>query len=41
MEFLANWITDLLIGRSADHAPRTLLGSTSVGLLAGLIAQIA
>jgi hypothetical protein len=41
MEFLATWIADLLIGRSSDYAPRTLLGWTSVGLLAGLIAQIA
>jgi len=41
MEFLATWIADLLIGRSSDYAPRTLLGCTSVGLLAGLIAQIA
>ena len=40
MEFLATWIADLLIGRSSDYAPRTLLGWTSVGLLAGLIAQI-
>ena len=41
MEFLATWIADLLIGRSSDYAPWTLLGWTSVGLLAGLIAQIA
>jgi hypothetical protein len=40
MELLATWIADLLIGRSSDYAPRTLLGWTSVGLLAGLIAQI-
>jgi hypothetical protein len=35
------WIADLLIGRSSDYIPRTLLGWTSVGLLASLIAQIA
>ena len=41
MEFVATWIADLLIGRSSDYAPRTLLGWISLGLLAGLIAQIA
>jgi len=30
-----------MIGRFSDYAPRTLLGWISVGLLAGLIAQIA
>lgn len=40
MESLAMWIADILIGRSSDYAPRTLLGWASVGLLAGLIAQI-
>lgn len=40
MEILAMWIADLLIGRSSDYVPRTLLGWTSLGLLAGLIAQI-
>ncbi len=41
MEFLATWIADLLIGRSSDSAPTTLLGWTSIGLFAGLIAQVA
>jgi len=41
MEFLATWIADLLIGRPSDYAPRTPLGWTSVGLLVGMIAQIA
>jgi hypothetical protein len=40
MEFLATWIADLLIGRSSDDAPRTLLGWTSNGLLRS-IAQVA
>jgi hypothetical protein len=41
MESLEIWIAELLIGRSSDYAPRTLLGWTSVGLVAALIAQIA
>ena len=41
MEFLAALIAEHLIGQSADVAPRTLLGWTRIGLLAGLIAQIA
>lgn len=40
MEALALWIADILLGNSSDYAPRTPLGWTSVGLLAGLIAQI-
>jgi len=41
MEFLGMLIGEYLIGRSDDFVPRTLLGWTRVGLLAGLIAQIA
>lgn len=41
MEFLGLRIADLLIDRSDDIVPRTLLGWTRVGLLAVLIAQIA
>ena len=40
MEFLATLITEHLFGRSDDIVPRTLIGWTRVGLLAGLIAQI-
>jgi hypothetical protein len=40
-EFLSEWIAAHLIGQSDDAVPRTLLGWTSVGLLAGLIAQVA
>jgi hypothetical protein len=40
MEWLALWIADVLIGKSSDFVPRTLLGWARVGLLAGLIAQI-
>jgi CDP-diglyceride synthetase len=40
MEFLVAWIAGSLIGRSDDLVPRTRLGWTRVGLLAGLIGQI-
>jgi hypothetical protein len=43
MEFLGEWIIDYLVGRvgqSDDYMPRTWLGWTRVGLLAGLIGQI-
>jgi hypothetical protein len=40
MEFLAMLIAEHLFGRSDDIVPRTLIGWTRVGLLAGLIAQI-
>jgi hypothetical protein len=40
MEFLAGWIASSLLEKSDDVVPRTLLGWTRVGLLAGLIAQI-
>jgi hypothetical protein len=41
MDLLAMWIAGHLLGQSDDFVPRTLLGWTRVGLLAGLIAQIA
>src|SRR5258707_957510 len=41
MEFLAMLIAEHLLGQSDDDLPRTLLGWTRVGLLAGLIAQVA
>jgi hypothetical protein len=41
MEFLAMLIAEHLFSRSDDIVPRTLIGWTRVGLLAGLIAQIA
>jgi len=41
IEFLAALIAEHLIGQSDDVIPRTLLGWARVGLLAGLIAQIA
>jgi len=40
MEFLSGWIASRLLEKSDDVVPRTLLGWTRVGLLAGLIAQI-
>jgi hypothetical protein len=40
MEFLSEWIAAYLIGESDDWVPRTLLGWTRVGLLAGLIGQV-
>jgi hypothetical protein len=40
MEFLGMLIAEHLLGQSDDVVPRTLLGWTGVGLLAGLIAQI-
>jgi hypothetical protein len=39
MESLSAWIAAYLIGESDDWVPRTLLGWTRVGLLAGLIGQ--
>jgi hypothetical protein len=41
MEFLAMLIAEHLFGRSDDIVPRTLIGWTRVGLVAGLIAQVA
>jgi hypothetical protein len=41
MEFLAGWIASGLLEKSDQLVPRTLLGWTRVGLLAGLFAQIA
>jgi hypothetical protein len=41
MEVLSALIAQYLIGQSDDVVPRTLLGWTRVGLLAGLIAQFA
>jgi hypothetical protein len=40
MEFLGALIAEHLLGQSDDVVPRTLLGWTRVGLLAGLITQI-
>jgi hypothetical protein len=40
MESLSAWIAAYLIGESDDWVPRTLLGWTRVGLLAGLIGQV-
>jgi len=40
MEFLGALIAEYLLGQSDDVMPRTALGWTRVGLLAGLIAQI-
>jgi hypothetical protein len=40
MEFLGGLIAEYLLGQSDDVMPRTPLGWTKVGLLAGLIAQI-
>ena len=40
MEFLGALIGGYLLDRSDDVVPRTALGWTRVGLLAGLIAQI-
>jgi hypothetical protein len=39
MESLSAWIAAYLIGESDDWVPRTLLGWTRAGLLAGLIGQ--
>ena len=39
MELLLNWIIESLFGQPDDVIPRTRLGWTRVGLLAGLIAQ--
>jgi hypothetical protein len=41
MEFLAAWIAGYALDNSDDVVPRTLLGWTRVGLLAGLIGQTA
>ena len=41
MELLWTLIAEHLLGRSDDIAPKTLLGWTGVGLLAGIIVQVA
>jgi hypothetical protein len=41
MKFLAEWIAGNVVVNLDDFLPRTLLGWTRVGLLAGLIAQTA
>ncbi|WKA29721.1 hypothetical protein [Bradyrhizobium roseum] len=40
-QFITTWIAEDLLGQSNDPFPRTLLGWTKVGLLAGLFVQIA
>jgi hypothetical protein len=40
MESLAAWIGEYLLSESDDWFPRTLLGWTRVGLLAGLMGKV-
>jgi hypothetical protein len=40
LESISEWIAAHLVGESDDWIPRTLLGWTRVGLLAGTIGQV-